>query len=249
MQTPHDASYIDCREFRQRLPFLSDDALASELDTGRLATFVMNCGGYDERDLPRTYDREADVWRVDWAQARADRLLFLNWQVCQLEGRHPEALPEPSHEISHTPPAEAYVDLEADPDIAEMYVRGELEETLRRAFATIDRLKAELAEKDKRLAETEARLVATQGQPCIGDGFRRLACDLLRQGLQRAEAARTLASKDNRKVSHAGIFYLFGNDEDAQEALVRRTGEDKARSDSGKRLLQGKKKRITPDHT
>lgn len=248
MQTPQDASYIDCREFRQRLPYLSDNDIASELDTGRLATFVRNCGGYEERELPRSYDREADAWVVDWAQARADRLLFWSEQVCQLEGRHPEALPEPSRFFSLTPPAGAYVDLETDPDIAAMYARGELEDALRRAFATIDRQKAELAEKDKRLAELEAELAKVQGQPCIGDGFRRLACDLLRRGLPRAEAARMLASEGNRKVSHAGIFYLFGNDEDAQAALKRLTGEDKARSDTGKRILQGAKRRTTPDH-
>lgn len=105
---------------------------------------------------------------------------------------------------------------------------------------------AELEKQRRRVAELQAMLATAKATPCTGDGFRRLVCDMRRKGIPDGEAASRLASESDRNVSDAGLFYLYGNDEDAEGALRRREKEDSYRSGIGRRIRQGASRRDTP---
>lgn len=106
---------------------------------------------------------------------------------------------------------------------------------------------AELKEQRRRIAELQAELATAKAIPCIGDGFRRLVCDMRRQRIPDGEAARRLASESAHNVSDAGLFYLYGNDEDVRGALTRREQEASYRSGIGRRIRNGANRRDTPE--
>ncbi len=219
---------IDYRELRLRLPYLTGDELASELDAGRIASFVNTGCAFEERRLPRHYDRKWHAWFIDEDEAREHSFLFKEEDVRRLEEKYPSARPNPElRGALDLLPDKAWMECKELPD-----GQGERIEhfvlILNAARERVASLQAEIAEKDGRIAELKAKLAERGASvaaleakpaeedkpagilPCIGDGFRKMACELLRAGCTREVAAAKL-HESKYKPSDTVVYSLLAS--------------------------------------
>ena len=104
----------------------------------------------------------------------------------------------------------------------------------------LDIQEATLAELGRRITELEAELSKAQSVACIGDGLPRIACDCLRQGLSREEAAAKL-HECQYMPSYSVVRCLLATksmlDEELSYRAPDRDGVNNRRTSAGKLMV------------